>query len=181
MEKALVGKDQAVLTNNESAEVLQPSKGAFYFPSFPITPKSTSVLFFGTFSSLAMRADQFDATRGQVSAEFTRVVSAIGNNPEWFISRTPFAGSGNRDLCQSAGSQFYFRGRCRGNLASERNTLAVDHHHPLCTFAAFGFSHAEPPFLAEAKLPSKNTSLQFNRPCSSSSFRKYRQILNHTP
>jgi hypothetical protein len=57
--------------------------------------------------------------------------------------------------------------------------LAVCHHHPLRTFAAFGFTHAEPPFLALAKLPSINTSSQLSLPCSSNSQSKRRHSVSH--
>jgi hypothetical protein len=66
-------------------------------------------------------------------------------------------------------------------LTSQRNTRAVDHHHPLRSLSALGFSDSVAPFLAEAKLPSKKLSLQSSRPRSSSSCRKARQIANHTP
>jgi hypothetical protein len=65
-------------------------------------------------------------------------------------------------------------------LASQRNTFAVDHHHPLRAFAPLGFANPEAPFLAGAKLPSKKLSLQSSRPPWSSSERKARQILSHT-
>jgi hypothetical protein len=43
---------------------------------------------------------------------------------------------GERDFC----------GRCLGKGASQSNTLAVDHHHPLRSFAPFGRLNSGPPF-----------------------------------
>jgi hypothetical protein len=66
-------------------------------------------------------------------------------------------------------------------LASQRNTLAVDHHHPLRPLAPLGLSDGVAPFLAGAKLPSRKLSLQSRRPPSSSSDRKARHIRSQIP
>jgi hypothetical protein len=72
---------------------------------------------------------------------------------------------------------------------SQRNTLAVDHHHPLCAFPPLGLpgtarqgrcANPKPPFLAGAKLPSTKASLQSSWPRSSSVPRKARQISSQT-
>jgi hypothetical protein len=77
--------------------------------------------------------------------------------------------------------EFDFRGRCRGKGASDRNTLAVDHHHPLCSFAPFGRANKGPPFFAGAKLPSMKASCQSSAPFSSSMDRNFRQTSSQTP
>jgi hypothetical protein len=64
---------------------------------------------------------------------------------------------------------------------SQRNTLTVDHHHPLRAFPPLGFANPGPPFLAGAKLPSAKASLQSNCPRWSKVARNVRQISNHTP
>ena len=65
-------------------------------------------------------------------------------------------------------------------MVSQRNTLAIDHHHPLCTLAPLGFADSSAPFFTEAKLPSINASLQSNKPLRFSSPRNVRQIVSHT-
>jgi hypothetical protein len=75
----------------------------------------------------------------------------------------------------------HFRGRCRGKGASQRNTLAVRHHHPLRAFAPSGFPDAGPPFFAGAKLASMKASCQSKAPLASSWAKKARQISSHTP
>jgi hypothetical protein len=64
---------------------------------------------------------------------------------------------------------------------SQRNTLAVDHHHPLRALAAFGFPDSVAPFFAGAKLPSTKLSLQSSWPRRSSSARNCRHILSQMP
>jgi len=50
---------------------------------------------------------------------------------------------------------------CRVKVVSQRKTRAVDHHHPLRPLAPLGFPDSTAPFLAGAKLPSRNDSLHF--------------------
>jgi hypothetical protein len=64
---------------------------------------------------------------------------------------------------------------------SQRNTLAVDHHHPLRALAAFGLPDPSAPFFAGAKLPSANASDQSSWPWASSWAKKLRHALSHTP
>jgi hypothetical protein len=63
-------------------------------------------------------------------------------------------------------------------VLSQRNTRAVDHHHPLRPLAPLGFADFAAPFLAGAKLPSTNDSLHFSCWRSLSSPRNVRQIFN---
>jgi hypothetical protein len=72
------------------------------------------------------------------------------------------------------------RGR-RVKLLSQRNTLAVDHHHPLRALAPLGFSDSRAPFLAGAKLPSRNDSLQSSCSRWFSSAKNARQMASQTP
>jgi hypothetical protein len=74
-----------------------------------------------------------------------------------------------------------FRRGCRVKGISQRNTAAVDHHHPLRPLAPLGFSDFGAPFFAGAKLPSRNDSLHFNCWRSFNSLRNARQIFNQTP
>jgi hypothetical protein len=77
--------------------------------------------------------------------------------------------------------QFHFCRGCRIQVVPQRNSFAACHHHPLRTLSTFGFSNAEPPFLAGAKLPSANVSVQSNCPFSSSSERNDLHAFNHIP
>jgi hypothetical protein len=65
-------------------------------------------------------------------------------------------------------------------VVSQRNTLAVDHHHPLRALAPFGWADAFAPFFAGAKLPSANASDQSIWPFASSSARNARQVSSQT-
>jgi len=164
------------MADEEASEVAQVSKGAFDLPAFAIAAQRASILQGRAAASTAMRTDQFDPACGQPLAEALRVVSAITEKPGRTIAGTAHAGPRHLDGTQGFFREGDFRGRGAKESASQRYTRAVCHHHPLCTFATFGFTHAEPPFLALAKLPSKNTSSQLSLPWASSAERNTRQI-----
>jgi hypothetical protein len=65
-------------------------------------------------------------------------------------------------------------------VVSQRKTRAVDHHHPLRPLAPLGLADGGAPFLAGAKLPSRNASLHLSCWRSFNSPRKARQISSHT-
>jgi hypothetical protein len=50
-------------------------------------------------------------------------------------------------------------------MSTDRDSAAIDHHHPLRTLSAFGFSKTWAPFFAEAKLPSAKLSSHSSWPC----------------
>jgi hypothetical protein len=164
------------MADEETTEVAQVSKGAFDLPAFAIATQGASILQGGAPPPAAMRTDQFDPACRQPLAEALRIVSAITDESCGTRARTTGPGTGHLDRAQGFFREGDFRGRSAKESASQRYTLAVCHHHPLCTFATFGFTHAEPPFLALAKLPSMNTSSQLSLPWASSAERNTRQI-----
>jgi hypothetical protein len=168
------------MTDKEAAEVTQVGKGAFDFPTLGVTTQSAPIVAGRAATSAPMRADQHDAALEQTPAQRVAIISAIGNDPQRSALRSSPPRARYRNARQSRFGQSYFPRRGGAKLTSQRNTRAVCHHHPLRTFATFGFTHAEPPFLAGAKLPSKNTSLQLSLPWASSCPSKPRQIPNQT-
>ena len=177
MKEALVKTEVSFVADEETPEVAQVGESALHFPALTIAPQGASILQ-SDLASPAMGTDQLDAARGQSLSETLRVISAIADEPPGTSARSSGARPRHLHGAQGFFRESDFRGRGAKESASQRNTRAVCHHHPLCTFATFGFTHAEPPFLALAKLPSMNTSLQLSLPCASSSQRKCRQILS---
>ena len=178
MEEALIEGEESIVPDEEAAEVTQVGKGAFNFPAPSITPQRAAILQRDP-AAPAVWADQFNSTGGESCTEALRVISAVTDQSTWTGARA--AGSWARHLHRSQGflREDDLGGRGAKESASQRNTLAVCHHHPLRTFATFGFTHAEPPFLALAKLPSIKTSSQLSLPCSSNSQSKRRQSVSH--
>ena len=115
-------------------------------------------------------------------AQRIAIVAAVGNEPLGLLSRTPgLMPPPYADRRQRRLDELDLRGGGRVKVVSQRKTLAVDHHHPLRPLAPLGFADAGAPFLAGAKLPSRNDSLHFNCWRSFNSARNVRQIASQTP
>ncbi len=180
MEERTINRDTPVPTNHKAAEVLQPRKSPFNLPSPPISPHFTPIVISPLSVVFAIWANQLNTSPFQSSAKRITVVTPIGNDSPGIFPRPASAFPWNRNVINCGFQQAHFRRRGRRKAASQRNTFAVDHHHPLRTFSAFGRPHTEAPFLAEAKLPSANVSSQSSRPFSSNSPINTRQTRSHT-
>lgn len=181
MKEALINSKLSVPTDNKSAEILQPCKSPLNRPSTFVPPQFASILIFLFLIITPIRAYQFNTTLSQSFTERITVVSLICNNPFRIFSGTTTSLSGNRNLFNSRFQQLHLTRRGRIEMSTERDSLAIDHHHPLRTFSAFGLSNTSAPFFAEAKLPSAKVSSHSSWLCSSSSDKNLRQISSQTP
>jgi hypothetical protein len=179
MEKAQIHSNQALVTNNQSAEIAQPGESPFDFPSMLVALRDFGRLFPARFTISAVRNQEANPFASQSGAQFVRVISLISDEAFGPASGAAPTLAGDFNGLQSLFCQLYFRGRCRGNGASQRNTLAVDHHHPLRALAPPGFPDRGAPFFAGAKLASIKASSQSTSPATSSWERKMRQIFSH--
>lgn len=181
MNKGLKHLDFSLVTDDQSPEIAQVSDGSLDFPASFIPSKLAPVLSFGFAAVFPMRADQVNSSLCQSVPKRIGICCFIVDQPCWIFPRptSPFARYG--DLLQRRFNQRHLMRRCRGKEHSHRNTLAVCHHHKLCTLSAFRLSDAIAPFFAGENVPSANTSDQSMRPSSSSSPRNFRQTFNHTP
>jgi len=73
--------------------------------------------------------------------------------------------AGSRGPTRASLQRAGLRSGKQSKAAFQRNTFAVDHHHPLRALAPLGFSDFRALFFADAKLPSRNDSLQSSCPC----------------
>lgn len=182
MEEGLINPQRAVIAHDQAPEIAEPSEGAFDGPAPFVTPQRPAVLCRRLAPILAVRSNQLDPTPGQLFPQRVAVVAAIGNQPHQLLPRTtrpmprPYLDGRQRRF-----DAFDFRRGRRVKVVSQRNTLAVDHHHPLCPLAPLGFSDPCAPFFAGAKLPSRNASLHFNCCRSFNSAQNARHRFNHTP
>jgi len=167
------------IANDQTAEISQPSEGSLDFPPLAITSEFASILEL-VLPCATMRANQFDASGLQRGTELVAIIASIGNQALGFAFGPSRALPGYRDGFQRPVHQFHFRGRSFNDSASQRNTRAVDHHHPLRAFAFAGVTDAEPPFFAGAKLPSMKHWLQSSFFLASNSERNARQIFSHS-
>ena len=182
MKEGLVNRDRAIVAYDQPAVVAEPSESALDLPATAIAAQSATVLRARLAAVPAMRRDQFDASRRQLRAQRIAVVSPVGNHTPHSLTRMATAMPptyADRGECFLREPDLV-RGR-RVKLLSQRNTLAVDHHHPLRALAPLGFSDFRAPFLAGAKLPSRNDSLQSSCSRWFNSARNARQMVSQTP
>jgi len=181
MKERFISRDRAVIANDQSPIVAKPREGALDFPTTTVATQGTTVLRPRFAAIPAMRRDQFNALRRQLRAQWIAVVGTVGNDAPhprtWLAAPTPLP---HADRGEGLFRQPDFvRGR-REKLLSQRNTLAVDHHHPLRALAPLGFADFRAPFLAGAKLPSRKDSLQSSCSRWFSSARNVRQMVSQT-
>ena len=147
MKKCLINSNSAFISNDQPSVVADPGESSFYFPPFTIAPELSAILSFGLFSIFSVWADKLYLTIAQIFAQSITVICTVANQTLWATFRSSPTISRHLDLRQNFINQRYFVRGCRGNGASQRNTLAVDHHHPLRSFAPFGFANPKAPFL----------------------------------
>jgi hypothetical protein len=182
MKEGLVNRKRAVIAHDQSSEVAEPSEGPFHDPPSLIAAQRPTVLRRRFASILPMRDDQLDAARRQLLAQGIAIVAAVGDQAARLLPGTasamptPYADRRERRLDEPD-----LRRGGRVKVVSQRNTRAVDHHHPLRALAPLGFADSRAPFFAGAKLPSRNDSLHFSCWRSFNSPRKARQIPSQIP
>jgi hypothetical protein len=179
MKESLIDGDRAVVANDQPTVVSEPGEGAFHDPATTVAAQRPAILGLRFASIAAMRGDQFDASRCQSGAQRIAVIAAVANDTLRFLAGPSTA----TPACYpDRGDRFFGEpslvGGSRVKLLSQRNTLAVDHHHPLRALAPLGFSDFRAPFFAGAKLPSRNDSLQSSCLRSFSSAKKARQMVS---
>jgi len=173
MQKSPINRHISVPSNHDAAVVLQPGNRAFNDPSLSIASKRSAVLPLGLASIDLVRTHQLQAAFFQTIPQRIRIVRAIRHKMAAMIFR-------QRRFIQRCLDQFRFvRGRAC-HVHSERKTLAARHHHKLCTFSTFGFSHAEAPFFAGQNVPSAKMFIQWSWPCSSNSWIRAIQACSQT-
>jgi hypothetical protein len=175
MKERTIDSYVSVVSHYESATVAQPCERAFDFVSSLVAAEFAAILRLFLFAICTMRADKLYTLLSKTFSQWVRIVTTIGNETFGFVFGSTMSTSRHSYSFERLFDEFDFRRGRRVQVVSQRNTLAVDHHHPLRSLASFGLSDAFAPFLAGAKLPSIKHSLQSSWPRSSSSARNARQ------
>ncbi len=157
MKAGTVHGQGAIPAGGDPSEAGDPANGALDFPPFSIPPQRSAILELWLLTVAPVRCNQFNALPGQQFPQGLTVIGFVANQPLHHRR----VGQGRQRIF----NQGYFRRCGRTKVASERNTLAVCHHHKLCTLSAFGFADPGPPFFAGAKVPSMKVSSQSIKPC----------------
>ena len=160
---------------------MQPGERAFDDPPTPITAQVTAIVVAAAEVPIPVRDDRGHAAPVQTLAQRIAVVATVSNQPVRLLPRPTAVAPRDADGVQRGVHERDFGRTGRGDMNSERNTLAVDHHHPLRTLSAGGFADVGPPFFADTNEPSMNVFSQRSRPRASSSPRKARHMASHVP
>ena len=147
MKETLIHSNQAFITHNQFAEIAQPGESAFDFPPVLVALPDFWRLLAANFAVSALRDQEADPPLSQFGPQFVRSIGLIAHKALGSALWAPPTLAGDFDGFQGLFCQPYFRRRCRGNGASQRNTLTVDHHHPLRALASLGFPDSGAPFL----------------------------------
>ena len=151
MDQRLIDFSQSLIANEYPPECLQPRIGSFDNPAMTIPSQFASVLVRRPSVVLPLGDDRVNAASSQHRTGGVRVVASIPDEP---LRRSFFHGIERRL------QQLHLRRGRRVQVKSERSTLAINQYHKLRSFPAFCLAHFEPPFLAEANVPSTKHASQ---------------------
>jgi hypothetical protein len=169
------------VTHQQSTKAPEPCKGALDDPAMTVAAQQASIFMAAGLVVLAVGHDDGDAASPETLAHRVAVIPAIPNQTIWLLTRAAAPVPRNADGLQRRVDERDFRRAGRGDMNSQRNTLAVDHHQPLRTLAPRGLADVGAPFFAEANEPSMNVFSQRSRPRASSWPRKARHIRSQVP
>jgi len=180
MKERVIHDNITIPADDQSAIIAQPGKSPLDLITTSITPHLASIIVLLSLVVASVRANHINASLLQSLTKSVTVVALVGNQAFGIFSGSASTFARHGDIVQRFFEQLDFRGGRRVQVVSQRNTLAVDHHHPLRALAPFGWADAFAPFFAGAKLPSTNASDQSSWPFASSSARNARQVSSHT-
>ena len=180
MKKAPIYSQFAVITNHQAAEKTQPRESPFDFPASPIATQLATVRKRPVLLIAPIRRNQLHPEPFQSPPQRIAVISFVGDH-SWPTLARSAPGTWNLHLLERGFGQRRFVPGCNFQENSQRNTLAINHQHPLGALAPLGFSHGQAPFFAGAKLPSRNTSSHCSKPRRSKSPSRVRQTSSNTP
>ena len=139
------------ISNNNSPEVLKPSKQAFDFPSTLITHKLSAVLGRRPFAFSSMWRDHLNtAIMQKLLIKTVAIVGFVANKLVRRISSKATVGG-----CLN---KLYFMGRSAFHVSGDRKTRSVCDGQDLGAFAALCLANSKTPFFAGAKQPSMKAS-----------------------
>jgi hypothetical protein len=178
MKERSVHRDVVLPAHHQAAKISKPGKRPLNLPPPFIAPPLPPVLHRRFLAILSMRTNR--PPSGHTRAQRLRIAGFVIDQPLGSLPRPPSPLPRHRDGFQRRLHQLHFCWGRRCQEVSQRNTFALDHHHPLRAFAPCGFPDAGPPFLAGAKLPSAQAADQSSWPWASHGLRRARQALSQT-
>jgi hypothetical protein len=119
-----------------------------------------------------MGRKQVDTTFPESLPKWVAVVCLVADHSFGSGPRPPRPFLGDFDFLERLFGKPDLCWRSRVGMASQRKTLAIDHHHALCSLSPLGLPDRWAPFFAGKKVASMNDSSQSSTPLASNSERK---------
>ena len=160
MEESLKQCEDAVVTHLDATKVLQPGVGALDFPALAVAAQLSFVLESAVADVLSIGDNQLRPTLFESSSQGIGVIASICNNSAQMGAGASAPSAWNLHLLERALREPAFGNLGGRKLHSDRNALAVDHHHALRTFPATCFADCRAPFFAVMNVASRKASSQ---------------------
>lgn len=181
VEQRTIHGREPFMTNQQPPKAAEPGHRALNDPAPFVAAQQAPVFVAPGLVVVAIRHDDRDPAPAEPLAQRVAVIGAIRDQSGRRLAGTPGAGPRDTDGVQCRVDECDFGGAGRGDVYSQRYTLAVDHHHPLRALAALGFPDVRAPFFADTNEPSMNTFSHWIRPRASSWPRKVRHRRSQVP
>jgi len=170
-----------LISHNQSSEASEPCEGALNDIPSPVAIPESVVLSIDVSMILSMRRKKVDASFPELFPMGIAVIGLVSDHSGGSCPRSPRPLLRDSDVCQDLLEEPDLSGRGRVGMASQRNTLAIDHHQALRSLSPLRFSDCRAPFFAGMKVASTKDSSQSRIPSSSNSERKARHMSLNTP
>ena len=153
-----------LISDNESSIVSQPGEGALNDISSLVSTPESVVLSIDVSVVLAMRRKKVDTSSSEPGSMRITVIALVSDYSSGSCSWSSRPFFGDFDVCYDRLEERDLSGRGRRGMASQRNTLAIDHHQVLCSFPSLRLSNRRAPFFAGMKVASTKVSSQSRTP-----------------
>lgn len=165
-----------LVSDDYASKVSEPTESSLNCISSPVSIPKAVILSVDIPMIASMRGEQVDTSFSQALAQRVAVVCLVSDHSLGAGPWPPWPLFGDFDLLECLFGEPDLCWRSRVGMASQRKTLAIDHHHALCSLSPLGLSDRWTPFFAGKKLASINVSSQSSTPLASNSERKARHI-----
>lgn len=153
-----------LISDNESPIVSQPGESSLNYISSPVAIPEPIVLSIDVSMILSMRGEKVDASLSQLFSVGIAIIGLVSDHSFGSCPWSSWAFFRDFDILHDALKQLDLSWRGRRGMASQRNTLAIDHHQVLCSFAPLCFPDRRAPFFAGMNVASTNASSQSRIP-----------------
>ena len=170
-----------LMSHDKSSVVSEPAESAFNDISSPVPIPESIVLSIDVSVILPVRREEVDSSLPQSLPVGVGVVGLVSDHSLWPRSGSTRSLLRDPDVPHDLLKEADLSRRGRRGMASQRNTLAIDHHQKLRSFPPLRLADFRAPFFAGMKVASTKASSQSRIPSWSSSDRKARHISSSTP